>query len=242
MQSAADVQARAAAERADSVPRLRALEVRAALDELESEMTHALKNPLAGMVLASTRIRRAVGALAGQEKLAAICAHLSDSVASLNDEIARFDRLELLPAPAPCETDVRVLLDGRTPTALGPELAADLPRVLVDPSFVRAALGCLLDEAARAAPPGEATPVAARDGGDGRVHLDVGRGSPPVEGEGDRELLRPLKHGRLDALGVGIARRLLEASGCSLAVDRVEHRVRARVSLPVAHGARRERT
>jgi hypothetical protein len=227
---------------ADEASDLRALAIRAALDELESEMTHVLKNPLAGMVLSSTRIRRMVAALPGQDKLASVCDHLCDAVNKLNEGVTRFDGLEIMPVPSPHEASPRAVLDeaielvhNHARLALSPVATEELPPVRVDPAFVRAALTSLIELGVSGATPARSLPVAAWHDGEERVYIDIGPEMSRATFEGRPDMLRPVKQGRLDRLGVGIARRLLEVTGAGLAVDEVDGVLRARVMLPVVH-------
>jgi len=227
--------------------RARALEVRAALEDLASEMTHAIKTPLAGLVLSSTRISRGIAALAGQEKLQTVVAHMCDAIETLNRVVAAFDDVDFVPPARPREIAVDVLISAArrvaavtTGAAFDVDLRPDLPAVRVDPSAAGAGLANILEQAARARPTAGKVEVRARAQGADRVEVLVGGDEDAFDFDGDLRLLRPLKHGDLQRVRLGMARQLLTTSGCDVAAREAGGSLRVRVSLPVARSTSRQ--
>ena len=64
----------------------RSIEARAVAEELGAALAHEMKNPLAGMMLAATRLRKA---LKDQGRLADIAGQLCDSINALSETVTR---------------------------------------------------------------------------------------------------------------------------------------------------------
>ena len=226
----------------------------ALLTSLLRAVSHDLRTPLTAIRLEVESLSRR---LAGEAEVAESLRSLQREQERLSrriDNLLSSARLEsglAQPHPEPVEPAelfragreslAAVLADRRVIV----QVEADCPPLWIDPSLALEALVNLLENAARAAPPGAPLElVAAADGG-GRVHIEVrdrGPGLPPAL----RQLLQPgsaLRPGPgsragdsvAGGLGLLIARGLVEASGGSLALlARAGGGTVARLQIPAA--------
>jgi signal transduction histidine kinase len=135
-----------------------------ALSELTSMLTHELKSPLAGMMLAATRLRKALAELPGEKKLEAIAAQLSDSINVLSSTIrlasdkVKTPALKFSPVDVTEPIENAVLLVARRAEAAGVNIVRDaghdLPRISADPNFLTRAFLNLLTNALDVMPEG----------------------------------------------------------------------------------------
>lgn len=225
--------------------RRRGAEALVAMGELASTLAHELKNPLAGMMLSATRLRRA---LKGQE-LESVAHHLCSSIGTLNETVTSLtasirnprlcresvrlsEVLEsalLLVAPRASAQNVRIVRD------FGPEP----DRVLADPNFLKRAFLNLLVNALDVMPCSGALWVRTRplEGGEVEVTIaDTGPGVDPNEVERLFEAFTTTKP-QGTGLGLGIVRRLLELHSGSVTLrPRASGGTEAVVRLPAEAG------
>jgi hypothetical protein len=86
----------------------RGVETMVALGEMAATLAHEIKNPLAGMMLSATRLRKA---LKGQEKLEDIAQHLVNSIDTLSETVTRVGRTVREPRLERSSADVNVVLE-----------------------------------------------------------------------------------------------------------------------------------
>jgi len=199
--------------------RQRRAEALVAAGEMASTLAHEVKNPLAGMMLSVTRLRKL---LRDNEKLAPIAEHLCASVNALNDTVGRVTRMVAgglrlerasvqvgdvlesalyLLAPRAEAHGVRIIRD----------LAEGLPPVSADAGLLRQAFLNLLANALEAMPgPGR---LRVRTGaGGGRVEAVIADSGPGISAEIAEKLFRPFVTTKPDGTGLGLAivRRIVE--------------------------------
>jgi two-component system sensor histidine kinase KdpD len=215
-------------------------------DELKSALlssvSHELRTPLAAIRVSATALQRPevwVDEASRQDLLHT----LDDEASRLNRLIANLLCMSRIEAGAlalerrPCAAETLVwegVQQARprlSPQRVSMAIPDGLPLLDCDPGLAAIALGNLLDNAAKYAPPGTPVEVGGRPSGDGRLVAiwvdDRGPGVPP--GEAERIFERFYRSGlgsgpRLEGpsgtgLGLSIARALVEAHGGRLWVE-----------------------
>jgi two-component system, OmpR family, sensor histidine kinase KdpD len=215
-------------------------------------VSHDLRTPLTAMRLEVESLERRLAdrpeALAGLGHLAVEHARLARRI----DNLLALARLEAglarpHPEPMPVGSLLRAARESLAPLLAGREVSTRVtpgcPDVWVDPSLALEVLVNLLENAARAAPPGSRLELTA--GADprrpGRLRLEVldrGPGVPPAVRRLPGELPQAIE-GNGDAasggLGLRIAASFAEASGGALELlDRSGGGTVARLTLPIA--------
>jgi len=216
-----------------------------ALSEMTSLLSHELKNPLAGMMLAATRLKKALSALPGEQKLEAIAGQLVDSINVLSDTVKRTSDKVRTPALEFAPVDVNevlesaVLLIARRASAAGIStvrgITADLPRISADANFLARAFLNLLMNAIDAMPNGGVLTLATRQVDDAVevVVSDTGTGVAP---EILPVIFKPFTSTKPGGLGLGlpIARRIIDLhSGTVTLEPRPQGGTSAVVRLPI---------
>jgi len=221
----------------------------AAIGELSAAVAHGLRNPLAGIRLATQlALEDVAGDAPVRENLSDVLAEvdkLEGHVRGILDFARPFE-------PRPEALDVAALV-GSLADTLAPRLAdagvrlvvdvpADLPPPWADRTHLGQALHELVANAIDAMPHGgEVTIAAARDGDAGRIALsvsDTGPGIPPEVRDRVFELFMTTKR---TGTGVGLAvvRKILERHGGRVRLDaEVARGARFVLELPAAQGAR----
>jgi signal transduction histidine kinase len=200
----------------------RAPETAAALVELADTLAHRLKNPLAGIMLAASRLRKSVEKLDPEGNSPAIASQLIESVNELSRTIDHV--VETVPVPAPHL--VPVDLNGAVRTAAGEgidlRLSHDLPPILTDPDL----LGCVLrplvllglEDRAPDAPVSLATGRKGEGGGEVELRVHLPRLDPGPEGW--KALLKPFSGaGEARTLRLATAGRIAGWLGGSFTLD-----------------------
>jgi len=223
-----------------NTPTARRIDSLVAVAEIALEAEHAIKNPLATMVLAVGRIERCADAGGVPDSMATAVKHLNDAVASLGTSMERYRdasswfRLELRDVELARVLDTVSRIAGFTTGAdIRVEIRGEIPRMRLDVDFMhRALLG--LAWHAIGDPPAEggiAVGAECDPAVEGGVLIRIGGGDPTAN---DERLLRPFKHvipGRFD---LGLARRIIELHHGSLQLGESGGRIAARVALPPA--------
>jgi signal transduction histidine kinase len=199
--------------------RRRGVETMVALGEMAATLAHELKNPLAGMMLSATRLRKAVE---GQEKLSAMADHLCASINTLSETVTRVGRSVREPRPELARVHVNEVLE-RAVSLVAPraaeqgvvfarELGQELPGVTADAHLLARAYLNLLVNALDAMPDSGMIRLATRLAGPGEIETviaDQGPGVAPGEVERLFRAFETLKPGGT-GLGLSIVRRIVE--------------------------------
>ena len=216
--------------------------VAAAETALEAE--HAIKNPLATMVLAVGRIERCVDADGALSSMATALKHLKDAVASLSATMERYRDASSWLRLAPRDVELARVLEavGRaagltTGADIRVEIRGEMPPMRLDVDFMHRALLGLIWHAVGDPPTGDGVVIAAECDAvvGGRVLIRIGGDDPAAH---DERLLRPFKHMRPDRFDLGLARRIVELHHGSLRLSESGGRIAARVELPSAPAQR----
>jgi signal transduction histidine kinase len=229
--------------------RRRGVETAVALGEMAAELAHELKNPLAGMMLSATRLRKALVNIEGQDKLVSISDHLISSTNALSETVSRIggatrqpklDRQDVavnevlesaaaLVAPRTAEQDVAVVRN----------MQDDLPPVSADAHFLTRAFLNLMVNALDVMPSGGILYLGSTASDDGTVRVTIGDTGPGVAPEEAELFFRPFQTAKSGGtgLGLGIVRRIVELhSGSVVLGPREGGGAEAVVTLPLAEG------
>jgi nitrogen fixation/metabolism regulation signal transduction histidine kinase len=228
-----------------NTPAARRIDSLVTAGEIAREVEHAIKNPLATMVLAVGRIERSIDADGAPGGLTTAVKHLKEAVGTLGAAMERYRDASSWVQLDMHEVDLAGVLDavarvaGQTTGAdVRVEIHGELPGVRLDLDSMRRALLGLIWLASGDGPAGTRVEIsAARDpAAGGPVVIRIGGGDPVAY---DERLLRPFKHltpGRFD---LGLARWIVELHHGSLLVAESHGRIAARVTLPSAASGRR---
>jgi signal transduction histidine kinase len=225
--------------------RQRRAEALVAVGEMASTLAHEVKNPLAGMMLSATRLRKL---LRGDEQREPIAEHLCASVNALNDTVGRITkmvaggpRLErglvqvgevlesaiYLVAPRAEAHGVHVVRD----------MAEGLPPVSADAGLLRQAFLNLLVNALEAMPSSGTLRVRTGVAAGGRVEAVVADTGPGIGAEVAGQLFKPFVTTKPNGTGLGLAivRRIVELHAGTVALrPAAGGGTEAVVSLPAA--------
>ncbi len=215
--------------------RRRGTEAMVAIGEMAATLAHEVKNPLAGMMLSATRLRKA---LKGREKFEATVEHLCSAIGALSETVTRVTDSIRGPRIERATVSINDVLESVislvAPTASSQEVqvvrefAPGLPPVNADASFLRRALMNLFLNALEAMPSGGILRIETRktDRGEGEgegeggvdvVIADTGPGVDPKEAEKLFEPFVSRKPGGT-GLGLGIVRRIMELHSGSVSL------------------------
>ncbi|MCU0723287.1 MAG: hypothetical protein MUC63_06695 [Planctomycetes bacterium] len=217
-----------------------------ALEDLGSAIAHKLKNPLAGMMLSSLRLKKRLEEMPGEEKAVRLAGQLGSAIEKLSGEVDALVR-KLAAPPLECSAvDLDAVLDSVAPlprpgTGAGEPAvrrmrAPVLPPVVADPGLLRRALSNLLAHALGAAAAGESLRVETAVSGKGSaaVLIELPAAAPPLPpGPADEDLM-PLLGAGGPALRAAVARRILDLHGARLAIREEGGRRFAVVTFPRA--------
>jgi len=210
----------------------RRIEETIALSELGTHIAHKLKNSLAGMMLAATRLRKLLKDSGGQEKTLTIAEHLCDSISAFSDTIDRVVDIVIAPKLERKPVNVNKILawvlastSSRTHTQgieVRRELAADLPEIFADAEFLKRAFLNLIANALDALPPSGSLTVVTRTYGRQNVEVSLTDTKTSADIERMKLLLnKPFSVGAIQArdLDLSIARRIIELHSGSIALQ-----------------------
>lgn len=221
-----------------NTPAARRVDSLVAAEEIALEAAHAIKNPLATMVLAVGRIERSIAADGASGGMATAVKHLKEAVDKLGVAMERYEDASSWLHLEPREVDLAAALDAVARVAahtagadVRVEIRGDLPRVRVDIDSMRRALLGLIWQAADGGPAGSRIDVTAeRDcAAGGSVVIRIGCGDPAAD---DEHILRPFKHVTPERFDLGLARRIIDLHHGSLRLSESDGRIVARVTLP----------
>lgn len=218
-----------------------------AIGQMISTIAHDIKNPLAGMMLAAQRLKRALHAIQGQEKLSNIADHLCVSIEALSDAASKVSRRVREPALEMSHEDIHEVLDsaialsarraGEQGVKVVRDLAACATGVRGDAHFLRRAFLNLITNALDAMPSGGELSVSTRIPERGKVEAvigDTGGGLGP--GNVDK-LFSPFVSAKPGSAGLGLAlvRRIIELHGGAVSLrPRPAGGAEAVVQIPLA--------
>lgn len=197
----------------------RGVETMVALGEMAATLAHEIKNPLAGMMLSASRLRKA---LAGQEKLSSIAQHLCTSIDSLSDTVTRVGRTVREPKLERIAADVNEVLESALSfvapraseqgVAIVRDLATGLPAIIADKNYLMRAFLNLIVNALDAMPSGGTLRLMSALTGDGDIRIIIGDTGPGLGEIEVESLFRPFETNKPGGtgLGLGIVRRIID--------------------------------
>jgi signal transduction histidine kinase len=201
---------------------------------MAAELAHEIKNPLAGMMLSASRLKKALDGLEGHERLAAGAGHLCEAVNALSETVTRLSGATRQPRVEGRDLDVNEVVESAAalvaPRAaeqcvvIVRDVAGRLPPVRGDAHFLMRAFVNLMANALDAMPSGGILYLGSSAEGDGAVRVSVGDTGPGVAPEEAKLLFKPfrsLKPGGT-GLGLGIVRRIVELHSGSVSLGRRE--------------------
>jgi signal transduction histidine kinase len=231
------------------------IETGVALGEMAAELVHELKNPLAGMMLSATRLRKALVNIEGQGKLVAIADHLISSANALNETVSRIGGTMRQPKPERREADLNEVLESAA-GLVAPRTAEqgvtvvrnmqdDLPPVSADAHFLTRAFLNLIVNALDVMPSEGTLYLGSTASDDSTVRITIGDTGPGVAPEEAESLFKPFQSAKPGGtgLGLGIVRRIVELHSGSVSLGpREGGGAEAVVTLPVAREGGDDRT
>ena len=227
-----------------NTPAARRVDSLVAAEEMALEATHAIKNPLATMVLAVGRIERRISTDGAPNGMATALKHLKEAASRLSvamehyGEASSWVHLEMREVDLAEALEATARVAGHTTGAeVRVEIRGELPRVRLDLDYMRRALLGLIWQAVGDGPAGARVDVSAEHdpGAGGSIVIRIGSGDPAAN---DERLLRPFKHVTPERFDLGLARRIVELHRGSLRLAESGGRIVARVTLPSAVAGR----
>ena len=226
--------------------RRRGVETAVALGEMAAELAHELKNPLAGMMLSATRLRKSLVGMEDEARLVAIADHLVSSINTMSDTVSRIGGGTREPRLDRREANLNEVLESAT-ALVAPRASEqgvtvirnvqeDLPPVSADAHFLTRAFLNLLTNALDAMPSGGILYLGSKAPGDGSVRIAIGDTGPGIAPEEAELLFRPFQSAKPGGtgLGLGIVRRIVELHSGSVSLGpREGGGAEAVVTLPV---------
>jgi signal transduction histidine kinase len=227
--------------------RWRGTETIFALGELSATLAHELKTPLSGMMLSATRLKKALKATAGNEKLVAITEQLESSISTLSETVSHASNMIQEPKLELVEVDVNEVVEEAV-TLLEQRAAAQnvsiireyddhLPKIKVDSNVLMRALLNLLVNALDVMPSSGTlrllTKEAEKTDFVDIIIADTGPGINPEEVE---FLFKPFSSKKSGGSGMGLAvvRKIVELHSGNTTLRRaVKGGTEAIVTLPV---------
>ena len=197
----------------------RGVETMVALGEMAATLAHEIKNPLAGMMLSATRLRKA---LEGQEKLESIAEHLVGSIDALSQTVTRVGHAVREPRLERSSADVHAVLESAlafvVPRAseqgvrIIREYDDEVPPILADAHYLMRAFLNLIVNALDVMPSGGALTLTTSRTGAGNVEVVIGDTGPGLGSVEIESLFRPFETKKAEGtgLGLGIVRRIVD--------------------------------
>jgi signal transduction histidine kinase len=198
----------------------RGVETMVALGEMAATLAHEIKNPLAGMMLSATRLRKA---LKGQERLEAVAEHLCAGIDALSQTVTRVGRTVREPRLERTPADVNQVLETAmtfaAPRAVEQgvrvvrNLAEGLPPLTADTHYLMRAFLNLIVNGLDVMPSGGVLTLTTSLLPTGNIQIVIGDLGPGVRGDVPIEaLFRPFETTKPGGtgLGLGIVRRIVD--------------------------------
>ena len=205
--------------------RHRGIECLLAIGRMVSAVAHDIKNPLAGMMLAAQRLRKALDSRPDEQKLAHIADRLCAAIDSLSETASSVSHMVREPAfdlqPVDLHevlSSVVVLVARRANahgTRIGRAFAAPSARIRAEANFLRRAFLDLMGNALDAMPSGGELSVRTRAYEGERIEAVITDTGEGLGTEAIETLFRPFVSTRPGRAGLGltIARRIVELHG-----------------------------
>ena len=200
----------------------RGLETKVALGEMAATLAHEVKNPLAGMMLSATRLRKALGQLDGQEKLVSITEHLCTSIDTLSETVTRVGRTIREPRLERAPVDVNEVLESAV-SLVAPraseqgvnvvrEMAGDLPTLSADAHYLMRAFLNLIVNGLDVMPSGGILRLETGRSEKGDIQVTIADTGPGVNPDQLASFFRPFETSKPGGtgLGLGIVRRIVD--------------------------------
>ena len=200
----------------------RGLETKVVLGEMAATLAHEIKNPLAGMMLSATRLRKALGKLEGQEKLVSITEHLCTAIDTLSETVTRVGRSVREPRLERAPVDVNEVLESAV-SLVAPRaseqgvnivrnMADDLTSISADANYLMRAFLNLIVNALDVMPSGGILRLETGRSEKGDVEVTIADTGPGVKPDEVASFFRPFETGKPGGtgLGLGIVRRIVE--------------------------------
>jgi signal transduction histidine kinase len=226
--------------------RRRGVETTVALGEMTATLAHEIKNPLAGMMLSATRLRKALGRLEGHEKLESIAEQLCTAINALSETVTRVGRSVREPKLERTEINVNDVLESAV-SLVAPraseqgvtivrDMVDELPKIHADAHYLMRAFLNLLVNALDVMPSSGMLHLAAKVSDSGEVEVVIGDTGPGVKPDEVESFFRPFETSKPGGtgLGLGIVRRIVELHSGTVALrPRPGGGTEAVVTLPV---------
>jgi signal transduction histidine kinase len=196
-----------------------------AISQMVSAIAHDIKNPLAGMMLAAQRLKKALDSSPGQEKLSYIADRLCLSIKALGDTASEVSDRVREPVLEVSSVDLHEVLDSATILAarraddqgvrVVRDLAAPAARVRADAHFLRRAFLNLIANALDAMPSGGTLSVSTRALEGGRIEVVIGDTGGGLGAGAVEMLFSPFVSTKPGGAGLGLplVRRIVELHG-----------------------------
>jgi signal transduction histidine kinase len=218
-----------------------------AIGQMLSTIAHDIKNPLAGMMLAAQRLKKALHALPGQGKLSDISEHLCVSINALSETTSKVSSRVRDPVIEMSQEDIHEVLDSATALSarracdqevkIVRDLAARATRVRGDAYFLRRALLNLITNALDAMPSGGKLFVSTRALEGRKIEVVIGDTGEGLSSGAVEMLFRPFVSTRPGGSGLGLplARRIVGLHGGTVSLrTRSAGGTEAVVEIPLA--------
>jgi two-component system nitrogen regulation sensor histidine kinase NtrY len=186
----------------------------AAWREVAQRIAHEIKNPLTPIQLSAQRLRRRLSRSAGEQELVTECTGIIiqevNGLRRLVDEFSRFARMPVL---APRPSDLRPLVDNvaglyresHPALQLTTRCPDDLPRLVLDPDYIKRAVLNLVDNAVEAVGgAGDVEIEIVHLAEVGRVQLIVSDSGPGIKPEDKDKLFLPYFSTKTTGMGLGL--------------------------------------
>jgi signal transduction histidine kinase len=227
--------------------RWRGTETIFALGEMSATLAHELKTPLSGMMLSATRLKKALKASSGNEKLVAITEQLESSISTLSETVLHASNMIQEPKLELVEVDVNEVIEEAVSlmeqraaaqnVSIIREYDNHLPKIKVDSSVMMRALLNLIVNALDVMPSSGTlrllTKEAEKKDFVDIIIADTGPGIDPKEVE---SLFKPFSSKKSGGSGLGLAvvRKIVELHSGTTTLRRAAVRgTEAIVTLPV---------
>jgi signal transduction histidine kinase len=202
--------------------RRRHAETMIAIGEISATLAHELKNPLAGMMMSATRLRKALKEIEGGEKLVSIAEQLCTATSTLSETVSRVSQTIREPSFNLEKTCVNDMLESAVslisvqPSAqdirIIYELSPELPAVTADANLLMRAFLNLLQNALDAMPSGGILRLSTEMPDDDHVEITIADTGTGIDSDNIESLFEPFvttkEHGT--GLGLAVVRRILE--------------------------------
>jgi signal transduction histidine kinase len=216
-------------------------------EEMTSGMVHDIKNPLAGMSLCVSRLRKV---LKEDLKLGPIVEHLSAAMQTLNDTVTKATDWRRGPQLDPEPVNPNLLMEEAVRVVLPRaelqdvrvmfDLAEKLPPVLADRILLKRAFVNLLANALDAMPSSGKLRLQSRLADGGMVEMIVADSGPGIDPRQAGKLFKPFQSSKPGGAGLGlsIVRRIAELHSGDISLrGGADGGTEAVLSMPAAVGA-----